>query len=144
MNIFPRRGEIWWISLDPTIGREIKKKRPCLVLSKDEYNRAAGTITIIPITSGKARYPAWEVDLPESVGLSTDSHVVVPQIRVAAQQRLDKKPIGKITIAHMHEIEEKLLFYLGIDGSSYGFGSMAIVGTTGGTGAVWSSTSRFL
>ncbi len=114
MISFPRRGEIWWISLDPTKGSEIKKTRPCLVLSRDEYNRSASTVTVIPITSGSARYPAWEVELVKSVGLHELSHLVLPQIRVAAKERF-KKRIGKITSAQLHEVEEKLLFYLGFD-----------------------------
>lgn len=111
---FPRRGEIWWISLDPTKGSEIKKTRPCVILSRDEYNRAASTVTIIPITSGRAKYPAWEVELGLSFGLNVLSHLVLPQIRIASKERLKKK-IGKITGAHFGEIQEKLLFYLGFD-----------------------------
>lgn len=114
MNSFPQRGEIWWIALDPTKGSEIKKTRPCLVISRDEYNRAASTITIIPITSGKTRYPVLEVEVGKSFGLEDISHLVLPQIRVAAKERF-KKRIGKITESHFHEIEEKLLFYLGFD-----------------------------
>lgn len=114
MNTFPRRGEIWWISLDPTKGSEIKKTRPCLVISRDEYNRSSSTITIIPITSGKIRYPAWEVEVGKSFGLDDLSHLVLPQIRIASKERL-KKRIGKIATFHFHEIEEKLLFYLGFD-----------------------------
>lgn len=114
MNVIPCRGEIWWIALDPTKGSEIKKTRPCLVLSRDEYNRSSSTITIIPITSGILRYPAWEVEVGKPSGLKSVSHLVLPQIRVAAKERL-KKRIGKIGASHFHEIEEKLLFYLGFD-----------------------------
>ena len=131
MHIFPRRGEIWWISLDPTIGSEIKKKRPCLVLSRDSYNKYASTITIIPITSGKSRYPAWEVDLLATKGLKADSHVVLPQIRVAAKERLlDGKAIGCVSSAQLEEIEEKLLFYLSMDGFLKGNAVTFVSGTT--------------
>lgn len=114
MNIFPKRGEIWWISLDPTRGSEIKKTRPCLVLSRDEYNRFSNTVTVIPITSGAVRYPTWEVEIAKIFGLKNISHLVLPQIRVAAKERFKKK-MGKITAQQFHEIEEKLLFYLGFD-----------------------------
>ena len=126
MNSYPLRGEIWWISLDPTKGSEIKKTRPCLVLSKDEYNKAASTITIIPITSGNARYPAWEVEVGKNEGL-TISHLVLPQIRVAAKERLQTR-IGKIDHRLFSEIEEKLFIYLGF------LNPGAISGTVGGTG----------
>jgi mRNA interferase MazF len=46
-----KRGEIYFASLDPTIGSEINKTRPVLIVSNDANNRAAATITIVPITS---------------------------------------------------------------------------------------------
>jgi mRNA interferase MazF len=127
MNPFPQRGEIWWISLDPTRGSEIKKTRPCLVISRDEYNRSSGTATVIPVTSGKVQYPAWEIEVGKSIGLDEISHLVLPQIRIAAKERF-KKRIGKITQSDFHEIEEKLLFYLGFD--SFFGEQFTIVGTT--------------
>lgn len=131
MNVLPKRGEIWLVSLDPTKGSEIKKTRPCLVLSRDKYNSAASTVTIVPITSGAARYPAWEVDLDLSTGLSALSHLVVPQIRVAAKQRF-KKRIGIISVSHLHELEEKLLLYLGMDAYlQQGSGSVTIFSSGG-------------
>ena len=138
MNIIPQRGEIWVVSLDPTKGSEIKKTRPCLVLSRDDYNRVANTITIIPLTSGKVRYPTWEVEVSEASGLNALSHLVLPQIRIASKQRL-KKRIGKISPTHFREIEEKLLFYLGFDNYFRGFGSGSVTiqgGTWTGGGAL--------
>lgn len=114
MIIDPKRGDIWLVSLDPTQGSEVKKTRPCLVLSRDEFNKKAGTVTIIPITSGPSRYTMWEVDLDKKSGLVESSHIVIPQIRVAAKERL-KKYLGKITGEKLGEVEDKLLFYLGID-----------------------------
>lgn len=114
MEHFPMRGEIWWISLDPTKGSEIKKTRPCLVLSRDEYNRVASTVTIIPLTSGKIRYQAWEVEVKKSTGVNETSHLVLPQIRVASKERF-KKRLGKITPECFSEIEEKLFYYLGFE-----------------------------
>ena len=45
-----KRGEIWWVSLDPTQGSEIKKIRPCLVLTNDTLNRLRKTIVVVPRT----------------------------------------------------------------------------------------------
>ena len=47
----PRRGEIWWANLDPTIGAEIKKTRPCLVISDSVVNQHRRTVVIVPISS---------------------------------------------------------------------------------------------
>lgn len=127
----PKRGEIWWVALDPTKGSEIKKTRPCLILSRDEYNERAATVTIIPLSSGKSRYPAWEVEVDKSFGLDTISHILLSQIRVAAKERL-KKCIGRVTSSHLVEIEEKLLFYLGFYSSFKG--SFAVTTVTSGSG----------
>ncbi len=48
------RGEVWLVSLDPTVGREIRKTRPCMIVSPDEMNRFLATVTAVPLTSGSA------------------------------------------------------------------------------------------
>lgn len=130
MNIIPQRGEIWWVSLDPTKGSEIKKTRPCLVISRDSYNRAASTVTIIPLASGASRYSAWEVEVGPVTGVADLSHLVLPQIRVASKERF-KKNVGKILPSYMAEIQKKLLFYLGFDDLFQG--SIGLTTITGGS-----------
>lgn len=110
----PQRGEIWIVALDPTKGSEIKKTRPCLVISRNEHNQKANTITIIPCSSGPVKYRAWEVELDKNSGLEDVSHLLIPQIRIAAKERLKRK-IGYIPFSKWAEIEEKLMFYLGFD-----------------------------
>jgi mRNA interferase MazF len=46
-----RRGEVWLVGLDPTVGREIRKTRPCLIVSPDSMNRFLSTVTALPLTS---------------------------------------------------------------------------------------------
>ena len=46
---FPRRGEVYWVALDPTVGREIRKTRPALVVSPDEMNQALEKLQIHPV-----------------------------------------------------------------------------------------------
>jgi mRNA interferase MazF len=53
----PRRGEIYWANLDPTIGREIRKRRPVLIVSPDEMNRALKTVIAAPLTSKLRAWP---------------------------------------------------------------------------------------
>jgi len=53
----PKRGEIHLVSLDPTRGREIKKTRPCLVISPDELNANLQTVVVAPLTSSGKPYP---------------------------------------------------------------------------------------
>lgn len=110
----PQRGEIWIVALDSTKGSEIKKTRPCLVISRNEHNQKANTITVIPCSSGPAKYRAWEVELDKKSGLEDISHLLIPQIRIAAKERLKRK-IGYMPFSKWVEIEEKLMFYLGFD-----------------------------
>jgi len=70
---YPGRGEIYLVCLDPTIGSEINKTRPALIISNDINNQAAQTVTVIPITSStKKVYPfetllsSQESGLPKS------------------------------------------------------------------------------
>lgn len=62
-NNFPKRGEVYWVRLDPTDGKEINKTRPCLVISSDIANRSE-IIFVIPITSNVERiFPRIEVPI---------------------------------------------------------------------------------
>ena len=56
-DAFPKRGEVWLASLDPTVGSEIRKTRPCLVLSPDAMNAHLRTVLAMPLTSGSQPAP---------------------------------------------------------------------------------------
>ena len=47
----PVQGDVWWVNLDPTVGKEINKKRPCLIVSPDDMNAHLATVIAAPITS---------------------------------------------------------------------------------------------
>jgi len=57
VNRAPRRDEVWLVSLDPTHGPEIRKTRPCLVVSPDEMNRHLQTVIVVPMTTTIRPYP---------------------------------------------------------------------------------------
>ena len=84
---YPHRGEVWWVSLDPVRGREIAKRRPALVVSPDEMNRALGTVIVAPITTTirpwATRYTARIEGKLRSVALD--------QIRMVDTARLTRK-----------------------------------------------------
>src|ERR1700684_1246153 len=87
MNHKFHRGEIWFFNPDPTVGREQKKPRPCLILSVDTYNNGpADLLIILPLTSKKKSIPSHiEVKLS---GHKDASYVMCDQIRCISKERL--------------------------------------------------------
>ena len=84
---YPRQGEIWWVNLDPTVEREISKKRPCLVVSPDDMNAHLGTVIAAPLTSTLREWPTRiTIRLQRQ-----QSSVALDQIRMVDRTRLVKK-----------------------------------------------------
>ncbi len=66
MRAPPRRGDVYWVALDPTLGTEIQKTRPAVVLSNDSCNRHGARVVVVPVTGNVGpSYPGEaEIDLP--------------------------------------------------------------------------------
>ena len=79
-----RRGEVWLVALDPAVGSEVQKARPCLVVSPDELNRVLSTSIIVPLTTG-SRPTRFRVP---SDFRGKDGLFLPDQIRIVARQRL--------------------------------------------------------
>ena len=86
-----KRFEVYLINLDPTIGHEIKKSRPCLIISPDEMNRYISTVIIAPMTTKGRDYPTR---VP-CIFQGRDGQVVLDQIRTVDKIRLVRR-LGKI------------------------------------------------
>ncbi len=103
---FPGRGEIWLVNLDPTVGAEMKKKRPAVVVSSDAIGKLPLKL-IAPVTKWDDRYQMspWLVKIvPSSTnGLSKDSAVDTLQLRGMDIQRFIQK-LGYFPAATMEEI----------------------------------------
>ncbi|GAB4111939.1 MAG: type II toxin-antitoxin system PemK/MazF family toxin [Roseiflexaceae bacterium] len=87
---FPRRGEIYWVNLDPTLGSEIAKTRPAVIISNNIGNQYADRVIVAPITSAKTErvYP-FEALIPAGqAGLAVASKVLLDQIRTIDKSRL--------------------------------------------------------
>lgn len=88
----PARGEVYLIDLDPTRGSEIRKTRPCLVVSPDELNQHLRTVIIAPMTTGGQAYP-WRVRCRFR---DRSGFVAIDQLRTVDIERLVKR-LGRIT-----------------------------------------------
>lgn len=87
-----KRGEIWLVALDPTVGSEIRKSRPCVIVSPPELNQHLRTVIVAPMTS--RGFPApFRVPLTHA---GTKGLIVLDQIRAVDQIRLIKR-LGAIT-----------------------------------------------
>jgi mRNA interferase MazF len=87
-----RRGEVWLVQLNPTRGREIRKTRPCVVVSPDELNAHIGTFIVAPLTTGSHPYP---FRIPLRFG-GKDGHIVLDQLRTVDRERLVQR-LGALT-----------------------------------------------
>ena len=112
-----QRGEIWLINLDPTIGAEIKKTRPAVIMNDD----AIGILplkVIVPITEWKDRYSVapWIVRLEPDAenGLDKPSAADAFQVRSVAQERFVLR-LGKLSDTAMQEITRAMAIVLSID-----------------------------
>lgn len=99
----PARGEVYLINLDPTVGREIRKTRPCVIVSPDELNAHLATFIIAPLTTGSHAYP---FRIPCKVA-GKAGHVVLDQVRTVDRRRLVKR-IGRLSAAAMTSTLEVL------------------------------------
>lgn len=98
-----KRFAVYLVNLDPTIGSEIQKTRPCLVISPDEMNRHLKTVIVAPLTSTGKNYPTRiEVKFQRKRGF-----IVLDQIRTVDKARLVKR-LGEIAPAAQTEVLAKL------------------------------------
>nr|VFK62806.1 MAG: transcriptional modulator of MazE/toxin, MazF [Candidatus Kentron sp. UNK]VFK70637.1 MAG: transcriptional modulator of MazE/toxin, MazF [Candidatus Kentron sp. UNK] len=83
-----RRGDIWWINLDPTQGSEIRKTRPCVVLTHDTLNNLRRTVVVVPLSTAARPYPPITVPVTCQTGSVV---AVVDQIRAVAKSRFQSR-----------------------------------------------------
>ena len=96
-----KQYHVYLVNLDPTVGHEIKKTRPCLVISPDEMNRHLQTVMIAPMTTKSHEYPS-RVALRFK---GKDAWVVLDQIRTVDRERLVKE-LGKLESRNVRSIKD--------------------------------------
>ena len=111
MNRAIQRGDLFWVHLDPVVGSEIAKTRPCVILSSNEINRRRNTVVIVPLTTTPeaVRFPLL-VAVPSA---GTSSKARTEQVRNVDKSRLQGQ-IGGVSDADMDAISRGVARVLGL------------------------------
>ena len=102
--MIPERGEIWWVALDPALGSEIRKTRPCVVVSVKVLNQRRRTVIVVPLSSSPQASP------PILISIHCDglpAVAVSDQIRAVAKERLRSR-LGVVADQEMAALEDAL------------------------------------
>lgn len=93
------RGEVHLVRLDPTLGSEIQKTRPCVIVSPDELNEHLRTVIIAPMTTSGRAYP-WRIRCRFQ---NRSGYIVLDQLRTVDRERLVKR-LGVLTTAALSDV----------------------------------------
>jgi len=108
MTPFIQRGDVFWANLDPTIGVEIQKTRPVVVMSNDVINQHSQLVIVVPLTTNVTRLSPSHVLSPRGEGgLTEDSKALTEQIRAMDKQRLTTR-IGILSPRFLRLIEQAI------------------------------------
>ena len=112
-----KRGEVWQVNLDPTVGPEIKKPRPCVIVNRDAMAKLPLKI-VVPITAWNPGFEnaPWQVFVKDKAenGLSKPSSADTFQVRSISEKRLVKK-LGTLSPSIMEKINQGLSISLSLD-----------------------------
>lgn len=109
-----QKGEVFWADLNPTLGSEINKTRPVVIVSNNINNHYSETVTILPITSSTAKIYPFEVFVPAGmVSLKNDSKIKANQIRTIDKQRI-KQFLGTLPLATINAIDKAIAVHLNL------------------------------
>ena len=115
-----RRGDMFWVNLDPTRGGEIAKRRPAVIVSNDGVNTAAhrynrGVVTVVPVTSNTERVFPFQafIDAADHPGLRTDSKAQAEQVRTVDVSRIGRR-ITALNPETMKRLDAALRLHLAL------------------------------
>jgi len=105
-----KRGEVWWVDFDPSLGSEIKKLRPAVIVSNNSSNRYLNRVQVVPLTSTTGKcYPSEALVVLNG----SESKAMADQIATVDKRRFTKKA-GELNSKEMKLIEHAIKIQLGL------------------------------
>lgn len=99
-----KRGDLYWVNLDSTVGSEIRKKRPCVLVGADPINKARRTVVVVPLSTGPKARPPLTIRVK---ALDKTAVAVCDQIRAVDKTRLISR-VGKLSRDNMRDLDQGL------------------------------------
>ncbi len=110
MSSFPKRGDVHWVALDPTLGSEIQKTRPAVIISNDVGNELASCVIVAPLSGNVNKVYSFQVKIAVN---GKPGKVVTNQLRTVDKQRLGKR-ICTLQASEMQQVDASIKLVLAL------------------------------